>query len=55
MQENNISMGEVMPIMRIALAGGLQGPPVFAMMDALGKNISVERLEKSIELFNTFE
>lgn len=54
MKDNNLGMGEVMPILRVALAGGLQGPPVFAMMDVLGKNISVARLHNSIKIFDNF-
>jgi glutamyl-tRNA synthetase len=54
MKDNNMGMGDVMPILRVALAGGLQGPPVFAMMDVLGKNISVARLHNSIKIFDNF-
>jgi len=54
MQEQGIGMGEIMPLLRIALAGVLQGPPVFAMMDVLGKNKSVERLRIGLEKFNNF-
>jgi len=55
MKNNNLGMGDVMPILRVALAGGLQGPPVFAMMDVLGKNISVNRLHNSIKIFDNFQ
>ncbi len=55
MKENNLSMGEVMPLMRVALSGGLQGPPVFTMMEVLGKKNSLERLQKSIEIFDNFQ
>jgi glutamyl-tRNA synthetase len=55
MKENNLGMGDVMPLLRVALSGGLQGPPVFTMMDVLGKKISLQRLEKSIEIFDNFQ
>ena len=55
MKENNLPMGEVMPIFRVALSGGLQGPPVFVMMDVLGKKISLDRLQNSIEIFDNFQ
>ncbi len=29
MSDNKLNMGEIMPVFRVALAGGLQGPPVF--------------------------
>ncbi|MFN3939354.1 MAG: glutamate--tRNA ligase [Chitinophagales bacterium] len=53
MTENQMSTGEIMPVLRLALAGGLQGPPVFSMMHTLGKNISVNRLIFAIKKFNT--
>ncbi|MEZ5012655.1 MAG: glutamate--tRNA ligase [Chitinophagales bacterium] len=55
MLEKGMGMGDIMPILRIALAGGLQGPPVFNMMNVLGKKISVERLYNSIEKFDNFQ
>ena len=55
MTVNNLSTGEIMPLFRVALAGGLQGPPVFAMMDVLGKEISVKRLKQAIEKFNNLQ
>lgn len=53
MAENQIGTGEIMPVLRLALAGGLQGPPVFSMMHVLGKKISVDRLIFAIKKFNT--
>ena len=55
MAENNMGMGEVMPLLRVALTGGLQGPPVFATLDVLGKNISVVRLHKALKIFDNFQ
>lgn len=51
--EKGLKTGEVMPILRVALAGGLQGPPVYSMMQLLGKEKSVERLKKGFQMFNT--
>lgn len=53
--DNKLSTGEIMPLLRVALAGGLQGPPVFVMMDILGKEISVNRLQEGLEKFNTLQ
>lgn len=53
--ENKLGTGEVMPIFRLALAGGLQGPPVFTMMEILGKEVSVNRLKKAIEKFDNLQ
>ncbi len=49
---NNLKIGEVMPLLRIALAGTMQGPPVFDMMQLLGKEKSISRLRHSFDLFD---
>ena len=41
-----------MPLLRIALAGTIQGPPVFDMMHLLGKEKSIARLKQSFEQFD---
>ena len=48
----NLKIGEVMPLLRIALAGTIQGPPVFDMMHLLGKEKSIARLKQSFEQFD---
>jgi len=53
--ENKLSTGDIMPLLRVALAGGLQGPPVFTMMEILGKNTSVNRLRVAVDKFNTLQ
>jgi glutamyl-tRNA synthetase len=50
---NSIKIGEVMPVLRLALAGTMQGPPVFDMMNLLGKEKSVDRLRKSFDYFDS--
>jgi hypothetical protein len=35
------------------LAGTMQGPPVFDMMNLLGKEKTVERLKKSFDYFDS--
>jgi glutamyl-tRNA synthetase len=54
LSENNLKIAEVMPLIRIALTGTLQGPPVFDMMQLLGKEKSLKRLSHAMELFDTF-
>lgn len=54
LSEKGLKVGEVMPLLRIALAGTMQGPPVFDMMQLLGKEKSINRLKQSFELFDTF-
>jgi glutamyl/glutaminyl-tRNA synthetase len=50
--DNGIKTGELMPVLRLALAGTMQGPPVFDMMNLLGKERSIARLEKSFSYFD---
>lgn len=50
---NQLKIGEIMPVLRLALAGTMQGPPVFDMMNLLGKEKSVLRLKKSFDYFDT--
>lgn len=48
---HNIGMGEVMPILRIALCGTMQGPPIFEVMEMMGKETVMARMEKGFALF----
>ena len=48
-----LKTGEVMPVLRVALAGVLQGPPVLDMAKFLGSEGTAERLKKSFEYFET--
>lgn len=50
---NNLKIGDVMPLLRVALAGTMQGPTVFDMLHLLGKEKSIERLKKSFAYFDT--
>lgn len=54
MQANALKPGDVLPILRIALAGTMQGPAVFEMMQLLGREESAARLVKAFDLFDTF-
>jgi glutamyl-tRNA synthetase len=52
MTTNNLKPGEVMPLLRIALAGTMQGPAVFEMMEVLGADKVMERLAKGLDYFD---
>jgi glutamyl/glutaminyl-tRNA synthetase len=43
--------GDVLPILRIAVAGIMQGPALFEMMELLGKDESLARLSDAFTLF----
>ncbi len=44
--------GVLLPLLRLALAGTVQGPPVFAMMEVLGAQRCVQRLRGSLDRFD---
>jgi glutamyl-tRNA synthetase len=48
-----VGNGELMPVLRLALAGTMQGPPVFDILQFLGKDKSILRLKKSLEYFDS--
>jgi len=50
--ENGLKMGQVFPLLRIALAGTMKGPDAFKMIELLGKSETVARLNKAIEYFD---
>lgn len=48
---HDTKFGIVLPVLRLAVAGVLQGPDLFAMMEVLGKTTVERRLDKALELF----
>lgn len=52
MEANNLGFGQVLPILRIAVTGTMQGPPIFSVMEIVGKETCLQRLEKGIALAN---
>ncbi|MEX2589720.1 MAG: glutamate--tRNA ligase [Chitinophagales bacterium] len=51
MHDNELGFGDVLPIIRIAVSGIMQGPPIFEMAALIGKEETVNRLEKGLEAF----
>ncbi|AZL14973.1 glutamate--tRNA ligase [Rickettsiales endosymbiont of Stachyamoeba lipophora] len=45
-KEHNIKMGDIGPLIRIALTGSLNSPSIFEMMFALGKEETLNRINK---------
>ncbi len=43
--------GIVLPILRLAVAGVLQGPDLFAMMEVIGKPTVIKRLDRALDFF----
>ena len=54
MEAEGLKMGQVMPLLRMALSGTMSGPPVFDIADVLGKESVQERLKLALERFPTY-
>ena len=50
-EENEISAGKLIHPTRLALSGVPSGPSLFAMMELLGKDVCIRRLNKALETF----
>lgn len=50
--DNELSFGNILPLVRIATSGTMKGPDVFKMMALLGKEEVVNRLKKGLEDFD---
>ena len=48
MTQNEIGMGKVMQPFRLSLVGALKGPHLFDIVELLGKEETIQRLEKAI-------
>lgn len=51
--DNELSFGAILPILRICLAGTMKGPDVFQMMELLGRQEVISRIQKGIEICKT--
>ncbi|MBK8965504.1 MAG: glutamate--tRNA ligase [Saprospiraceae bacterium] len=52
MQERGLKPGDIFSLLRLSLAGTMQGPAVFDMAELLGKADTVLRLRTALEYFN---
>ena len=50
MTTNEIGMGKVMQPLRLSLVGALKGPHLFDIIEMIGKEETVKRIEKAIEI-----
>lgn len=51
-EAKGVGMGSIFPALRVALAGTAKGPDLFTMMELMGRDLVVNRLEKGFEMFN---
>lgn len=49
-KDKELSMGRIMPILRIALCGTMKGPDLFASMELLGRDESLQRLSAGVAI-----
>lgn len=49
MTENEIGMGKIMQPFRLSLVGALKGPHLFDIVELIGKNETVRRIQKAIQ------
>lgn len=52
--EKNIKPGELQMILRVMLVGTKMGPGVFVIAEAIGKEESLNRIQKALIIFSTF-
>lgn len=50
-EEKNTKFGVVLPVLRLAVAGSLQGPDLFRMMEVLGRERVSRRLQVASKVF----
>jgi glutamyl/glutaminyl-tRNA synthetase len=48
MTKNEIGMGKVMQPFRLSLVGALKGPHLFDIVEVIGKDETINRLQKAI-------
>lgn len=53
MEEFSLGFGQVLPILRISITGTMQGPPIFQVMEVIGKEACSERINSGIALANS--
>ncbi len=51
MAKNKIGMGKVMQPFRLSLVGALKGPHLFDIVELIGKEETIKRIEKAIKIF----
>ena len=49
LESSQLGFGKVMPGLRISITGKMQGPSMFSIMELLGLNEVIYRINKAIE------
>lgn len=53
MEKHQLGFGQFLPLIRIAIAGTMQGPDIFSVMSLIGKLETLDRLDESLEFYET--
>lgn len=51
-QDQSLKMGDILPVLRIAVSGTMQGPDLFASMLLIGNHTSAERIRKNVRILS---
>jgi len=54
-QDNELSFGAILPILRVVITGTMKGPDIFQTIYLLGKEESVQRMEKGLTFTQTLK
>ena len=49
--EQELSLGKVMPPLRLIIVGDMKGPHIFDILELIGKEESIRRIEKAVQTF----
>ena len=52
MADNELKFGDVLPILRLGIAGNMHGPDVFKILELLGREEVVDRMQKGLDHFD---
>ena len=47
--QNNLGLGQVMPLIRLSLVGEMKGPDVFSIIAILGREETIHRLQYLVQ------
>jgi glutamyl-tRNA synthetase len=50
MEESGLKLGKIGPAVRVALVGGTTSPSIFEVVEVLGREVSLKRLKKALEV-----
>jgi len=49
MEKHDIKFGKIAQPLRVALTGGTQSPGIFEVLEVMGKEKTIKRLEKAVD------